>query len=383
MAIFGRRAARQRLRKATQESLAIPTFSAPPDCTPWVIGGLWPPELSAEDREMASHAELLRNDLHRIASNANEELKSVRRAAIADSARRAAEARVIDEARAMAVRRVESTLRQLRQKHHEHPAPDEPRPRGEWHSPASDLETTLVLPPIKADEPEVVSPSPAAPPVPDVAPPEGEDQRLRRLLGFVVRQEPRLSWAVGETADGVTVLVTDLAHGWIPPGIAVPDAVRVLEPGRRAGRTIEMLGPATRTATYTPGDPVGATGDLGDTASSTRPLELPAVADLGAKLSAATQESDELPRIVHRLAKAAAARTAAATAEIDLLRVHLETARYQLIAQYPAVNYPQLLNCMLLAATEGSVIGDQITANYHFAWFQKLNTLPADQWPRT
>lgn len=129
----------------------------------------------------------------------------------------------------------------------------------------------------------------------DVAPPEGEDQRLRRLLGFVVRQEPRLSWAVGETADGVTVLVTDLAHGWIPPGIAVPDAVRVLEPGRRAGRTIEVLGPATRTATYTPGDPVGATGDLGVTASSTRPLELPAVADLGAKLSAATQESDELP----------------------------------------------------------------------------------------
>lgn len=73
---------------------------------------------------------------------------------------------------------------------------------------------------------------------------------------------------------------------------------------------------------------------------------------------------------MHRLAKAAATRTAAATAEIDLLRVHLETARYQLIAQYPAVNYTQLLNCMLLAATEGSVIGDQITANYHFAWFQ-------------
>jgi hypothetical protein len=34
---------------------------------------------------------------------------------------------------------------------------------------------------------------------------------------------------------------------------------------------------------------------------------------------------------------------------------------------------------MLLAATEGRVTGDLITANYHFAWFQKLNATRIDE----
>ena len=47
MVIFGRMTARQRLRRATRESLTIPAFSSPADCTPWVTGGLWPAELSS------------------------------------------------------------------------------------------------------------------------------------------------------------------------------------------------------------------------------------------------------------------------------------------------------------------------------------------------
>ncbi len=35
---------------------------------------------------------------------------------------------------------------------------------------------------------------------------------------------------------------------------------------------------------------------------------------------------------------------------------------------------PLLLNCMLLAATERSVTGDPIAANYHFAWFRELDS---------
>ena len=80
---------------------------------------------------------------------------------------------------------------------------------------------------------------------------------------------------------------------------------------------------------------------------------------------------------MHSLARAAAAGTRVAEDEIDLLRVHLDTARYQLLSQYPNVDPPLLLNCLLLAATEGAVTADPISANYHLAWFKKLGA-PTD-----
>jgi hypothetical protein len=121
VAIFGRKTARQRLRRATDESLTIPVFDSPVDCTPWVIGGLWPTELSANSAESVTLAEHLRTDLHQITSHANEQLRSIRRAGMPDSARRATEASVINEARARAVRRIELTVRQL-PPHGRHPA---------------------------------------------------------------------------------------------------------------------------------------------------------------------------------------------------------------------------------------------------------------------
>ena len=78
---------------------------------------------------------------------------------------------------------------------------------------------------------------------------------------------------------------------------------------------------------------------------------MPAVDDLGWELGEATHWRDGLPRMVHTLARAGAAGTGIVEAEIDLLRVHSDTARYQLLAQYPDVD-PALLNCLLLAATE-------------------------------
>ncbi len=113
MAIFGRITARQRLRRATRESLTIPAFSSPVDCTPWVTGGLWPAELSTTTAETATLAEYLKADLQRITRSANDELRTIQLAGMPDFVRQAEEARVIDEARARAVRRVESTIRQL------------------------------------------------------------------------------------------------------------------------------------------------------------------------------------------------------------------------------------------------------------------------------
>ncbi len=512
MAIFGRKTARQRLRRATQESLAIPAFSSPVDCTPWVIGGLWPAELSTVNAETATVAEYLKADLERIAKSANEQLKRIRQAGMADPARNAEEARVINAARAFAVRRVESTVRHLRGAHQEHriehqrrsavspgritatgprfkvAATPPPPAQPPTEVPVDDrgqqvTDNRLESPPVDKDQeaepisagkhaaPEPESDDTAAQPltlpsspdavdtdvtealVPPTPPPqpletesrepstvaetadvgldddteavaggqhdaahdtdllqaraaddtdafaqaapaeaaaashqrvvpaqkETDHQRLQRLLQFVARQEPGLRWAVGLREDGATVVVTDLAHGWIPSGITLPAGVRLLEPARRKGNAAALLGSTTLSATYSPGDPLGWATDFGPTESSVLPRELPEVDDLGWLLSEATHWRDGLPRMVHTLAKAGAAGTGVVDAELDVLRVHLDTARYSLLAQYPDIDPALLLNCLLLAATEGIAAGDRTSANYHFAWFQVLSTPPASR----
>lgn len=134
-------------------------------------------------------------------------------------------------------------------------------------------------------------------------------------------------------------------------------------------------------ATYAPGDPLGGATDSDVTEPSLQPRELAPVDDLGWLLSEATHWRDGLPRLVHTLAKAGAAGTGVVDAEIDVLRVHLDTVRYQLLAQHPDVDAALLLNYVLLAATEGIATGDRISANYHFAWFQTLSAPPASRWP--
>lgn len=517
----------------------MPAFSSPTDCTPWVIGGLWPAELATVTDETAPLAGYLEKDLQRIVSNANKQLGMVKRAGLTEKGRKAAETRIVEDARARAVRRVESTMRQLDlmktqlrarrrsvpaasrdggvdldktqiipaippaqpsaagrvleetqfipvvgarpetaepaddrtdviaavepapdesttveqtitgisggdatrdasagrhrapsraetkevsipvepEPQHQPPPEPEPRPEPEpepvtaaepvvavpaedhdeagadegWHWIGADAGVPAVSEP--EDEPEPApefesepEPEPelaaVAEPEPRSAPAdtETETERLHRLLAFVVRQEPKLNWAVADLADGTTVVVTDLAHGWIPPGIELPEGVRLLPPGRRAGRASALVDDARLTATYTPGDPVGRPGDVGPTQLSETARELPAVEDLGWELSRRTHWRDGLPRLVHTLAKAASARTGVVQEEAELLRVHLDTARYQLLSQYPDIDSALLLNCLLLAATDSSVAGDAVSANYHLAWFQKLDEPPASRW---
>lgn len=561
--------ARQRLRRATRESLAIPAFSSPIDCTPWVTGGLWPAELSTVTAETATLAEYLKADLERIANGANDQLKMLKRAGMTDPARQAAEARVIEEARGRAVRRVESTIRYLHTvqsgaqpaaappaaledpgadlektqvlpavrevDHVDEPPqppprwrrrpvepvarPDEPQSVGQeaTHDEeeaaagvagVSHLEETQVIPVVADAEPVVETPTDTAPepaeesvasgrhhavvdepdaddepaaPGPETTPDEEEpaavaevshleqtqvipvvtdatpvvetpvdaapapveepatsgsgrhhapadepaaggdepavggdepavggdepgaisqeppaaapaeavvvpqapiekpvtptgfdNDRLNRLLEFVVRQEPRLNWAIGDRADGTTVLVTDLAHGWIPSGISLPAGVRLLEPERRSGRVAALIGDTARVVTYAPGDSLRRSADFAATRSSVEPRQLPAIDDLASVLSHVTRARTELPKIVTRLADAAAAGASVVDQEVDVLRVHLDTARYQLLVQYPNVNPGLLLKCLLMAATEGIASGDTVSANYHLAWYHKL-----------
>jgi hypothetical protein len=479
VAIFGRNTARQRLRRAARESVKIPAFNSSVDCTPWVTGGLWPAELSTVTVDTAPLVKHLKADLQRIVDTANEELKRVRRAGLADPIRQAEEARVINEARSFAGRRVESTVRHLHNRkpkllpdyrpikdvddaektrrfqvaparpdanqstdgfasqspkrpesgRRQAPTVDQPG-RGE---PPTDVveqvrpeitepETSKPIQPADADDTEVLAeiaqvlqdiaplaetrvaahlrPEPVThPPEPpplrrpsrvdgaentrnQSAATESESQRerLERLLKFVARQEPGLRWAVGDCEDGTTLLVTDLAHGWTPPGLRLPADVRLLEPARRAGTAAALLGNTTMSATYTPGDPLGWATDFDGTENSSDPRELPAVDDLGWALGQATHWRDGLPRMVNTLAKAGAGGTGIVDAEIDILRVYVDTSRYQLLAQYPDVDEGLLLNCLLLATTEAMVMKNSVDANYHFAWFQMLNAPQAGGW---
>ncbi len=448
--------------------------------------------------ETAPLVKYLKADLQRIVNSANEELKNIRCAGLVDSTRQAEEARVINEARAFAVRRVESTVRHLHSLKAKLPTAQQPTngvdetektTRFKIAPPSQDLDQTAVIPIVDAavPEPSVAPPEPTRPPEPDeppapvepfdpwedlaafappqpealepdtaprveepvssrpkhafdsddtevleelatllqeitplaeptVAPPppqaleppvvettsrhvepevddteltrhlpvaepgESESERLERLLKFVARQEPSLCWAVGIRDDGATLLVTDLAHGWIPPGITLPDEVRLLEPGRRKGTAAALLGQTSQVATYAPGDPLGWATDYEVTDTSSKPRQLPAVDDLGWVLGEATHWRDGLPRMVNTLARAGAAGTGIVDAEIDILRVYLDTSRYQLLAQYPDVDPGQLLNCLLLAATEGMATKDSVSANYHFAWFQLLSSPPPSTW---
>lgn len=88
------------------------------------------------------------------------------------------------------------------------------------------------------------------------------------------------------------MLVTDLAHGWIPCGITLPAAVRLLQPERRSGDAATLLGPVTLSATYSPGDPLDWATDSSVTDASLQPRELPQVDDLGWLLSEATHWRD-------------------------------------------------------------------------------------------
>jgi hypothetical protein len=380
--------------------LAIPAFSTPVDCTSWVTGGLWPAELSKVTAETATLAEYLKTDLQRIVEATNDMLKTIQRAGLAESVRHEEEARVIEEAQARAVQRVESTTRQLH------------TPAAE-RSAGSDVDRTQVVPAVTDVEPPAAAPADAAPqsqvtavqpmagqesessrgrhrgraddnteeaaPAPAteiieaVVDTESADQRLRRLLAFVARQAPRLNWGVGDRPDSSTVIATDLAHGWIPPGITLPKGVRLLPPQRRTGTVAALVADTTRNATYFPGDRLGWPDDFAPTTSSVRPRELPPVREWERLLSDATHRREGLPRMVHTLVEAAAEGARVREDEVDLLRVHLDTALHQLLLQYPDVDLALLLNCLLLAAAEAAVTGDSISSNYHLAWFRKLH----------
>ncbi len=193
--------------------------------------------------------------------------------------------------------------------------------------------------------------------------------RLQRLVTAVARQQPRLAWAAGDRADNTTVLTTDLASGWIPPGIDIPAAVTLLNPARRRGNLEALLGEVTIATGYSPVHHLPDEDEPVPTSS--RPRHAPAVDDLGWELSQATQWRDGLPRLAHTLAKAASTGTGVLDCEVKLLHEHLSKISTRVLDSYPdQLDSKDIGNWQLLAAIDALVAGDKTAANYHLAWFQ-------------
>lgn len=193
--------------------------------------------------------------------------------------------------------------------------------------------------------------------------------RLQRIVDAVARQQPRLAWAAGERADQTTVLVTDLAAGWIPPGIELPAAVTLLPPEKRRGDLYALLGDVIAVAAH-PRDRqvLGADEAL---PTSGRPRCAPTVPELAWELNQATRWRDGLPRLAHTLARAASAGTGVLDSEVALLDEELDRVRDGVLTSYPdRVDIAAVGNWQLLAAIAALVGGDNREANYHFAWFQ-------------
>jgi hypothetical protein len=202
--------------------------------------------------------------------------------------------------------------------------------------------------------------------------------RLQRLVDAVARQEPRLAWAAGDRPDDTTVLVTDLASGWIPPGIDIPAAVTLLEPERRRGDLETLLGEVTAAASHAPGRYIPEADE--PVPLSARPRNAPEIEELGWELSDATNWRDGLPQLAHTLAKAAFAGTGVLDSEVELLRELMDSVAGGVLDAYPDDVDPEALgNWQLLAAIAALVDADNAAANYHLAWFQACATSLAAQ----
>jgi len=203
--------------------------------------------------------------------------------------------------------------------------------------------------------------------------------RLQRLVAEVARQQPRLAWAIGDRPDGTTVLVTDLASGWIPPGIEIPAAVTLLEPARRRGDIETLLGEVQLAAAVTPGHYQRDPDADEPVPTSSRPRRAPEVEELSWQLTDATRWRDGLTRLAHTLATAASKNTGVLESEAEELHDQLTGLADRVLDSYPDhVNPDEVGNWQLLSAIESLVVGDKTAANYHLAWFLACNTAAAE-----
>lgn len=205
-----------------------------------------------------------------------------------------------------------------------------------------------------------------------------EQQRLQRIVDAVARQEPRLSWAAGLRDDGTTtLLVTDLAGGWIPPHVRLPAHVTLLEPTARRhdASVVDLLGAITVAAAHHANTYVAEPGPDEPALSGDRPARsaAPEVEELGPTLVDAVRRRDGLPRIAQAVAAPAVRKTGVLDSESELLRECVAEIQHSVLNAYPNHDPAAVGDWMLLAAIEALIDGHGYLANYHLAWFDAIS----------
>lgn len=204
-----------------------------------------------------------------------------------------------------------------------------------------------------------------------------EQQRLQRLVDAVARQEPRLSWAAGLRDDGTTtLLVTDLAGGWIPPYVRLPAHVTLLEPTARRhdANVVDLLGAITVAAAHHANTYVSEPGSDEPALSGDRPARsaAPRVDELGPTLVEAVRRRDGLPRIAQAVAAPAVRKTGVLESEAEMLRECVAEIQHAVLGAYPHHDPASVGDWMLLAAIEALIDSHEYLANYHLAWFDTI-----------
>ena len=201
-----------------------------------------------------------------------------------------------------------------------------------------------------------------------------EQQRLQHLVDAVARQEPRLSWAAGLREEGTTsLLVTDLAAGWIPPHLRLPANLTLLEPTarRRDASVIDLLGAVVAAAAHQPNAYITEPGpdDPALTGDRVARSAAPKVDEFGPTLVEAVRRRDGLPRIAQALAAPAVRKTGVLENEVEALRRSIAEIQHSVLNTYPNHDLAAVGDWMLLAAIEALIDEHEYLANYHMAWF--------------
>ncbi|WP_324666715.1 DUF5631 domain-containing protein [Mycobacterium canetti] len=201
-----------------------------------------------------------------------------------------------------------------------------------------------------------------------------EQQRLQRIVDAVARQEPRISWAAGLRDDGTTtLLVTDLAGGWIPPHVRLPANVTLLEPTarRRDADVIDLLGAVVAVAAHESNTYVAEPGPDAPALTGDRSARsaIPKVDEFGPTLVEAVRRRDSLPRIAQAIALPAVRKTGVLENEAELLHGCITAVKESVLKAYPSHELTAVGDWMLLAAIEALIDDHEYLANYHLAWF--------------
>lgn len=187
-----------------------------------------------------------------------------------------------------------------------------------------------------------------------------------------------MSWAAGLRDDGVTtLLVTDLAGGWIPPHVRLPAHVTLLEPTARRhdANVVDLLGSVTVAAAHHANTYVAEAGSDEPALSGDRLARsaAPDIDELGPTLVDAVRRRDGLPRIAQAIAAPAVRKTGVLDNEGEMLRECVAEIQHSVLAAYPGHDPAAVGDWMLLAAIEALIDGHEYLANYHLAWFDVIS----------